>query len=504
MAYNPDYNPYQDIQKVLNAKVGWNQATTDEERKRQNEIATAARKNLEAYGYSDVAKQISADGADATATRKILEKYAPKPTYSDKELINKNNNEVNSKVNQLWGTQTNDRQVMTDKYGKLEDTAYANPFETDEGKAILKQYDLKALQGRENAVAGGAASNGGNIDSFASANALRQQSALTAKGQAMAIDAHNNKINNVKSILEGLGIYQQNQDKGMQTTIGIQQEEGQRLFENNLAENATMAETTGYVPNEWTIKNDAVYSQFLNPDGTFKKEMENVDIQALINQTTDPVTKKKLAVVRGKKALGNLNKYGQYLNQGDFAFMENGQITEARRKSEQDDATIRETLKTESADTRYGIDVEKQIADNANKNALDQINAQTEGEKEIRTLEDSLGANISKEELKNQTDKTISQWLYSPYKDLSGSSEVWKEGYETKKPQYIAAEKLSDPDILESIKNSLTAAGFDADKKIKEYKKNIAIEIAKIEGKAYNDEDVLKSIFERSNYKWVW
>ena len=34
-------------------------------------------------------------------------------------------------------------------------------------------------------------------------------------------------------ILADLGVYLQNQDKGMQTTIGIQQEEGQRLFEND-------------------------------------------------------------------------------------------------------------------------------------------------------------------------------------------------------------------------------------------------------------------------------
>lgn len=501
MAYNPDYNPYQDIQKVYEAKVGWNTATTDEERKRQNEIANAARKNLEAYGYGNLVNQISADGADATATRKILEQYAPQPTYSDKALINKNNNEANQKINDTYGTIKSDKDKYYSEYDKVSDYVYKDVTETPEYKSafdkIMPEYDLKAMQGRKNQLASGGSSNGGNIDSFAAANALRQQAALKAKGQSLAhqmgLDTYQAKVNNARGILSDLGVYQKDSWNAMGNIIDKQANEGQRLFENNLAENATMAEVTGYVPNEWTIKNDAVYSEFLNPDGTFKKEMENVDIQALINQTTDPATKKKLAVVRGKKALGNLNKYGQYLNQGDVAFMENGQITEARRKAEADDATVRETLKSEQA-----------IADASNQNALDQIKAQTEGEKEIRTLENSLGDNLSKEELKNQTDKVISDYLYSPRKDLSGSSEVWKVGYETKRPQYIAAEKISDPEILESIKASLTAAGFDADKKIKEYKKNIAIEIAKIEGKDYNDEDVLKSIFERSNYKWVW
>lgn len=369
------YNPYQDIQKVYNAKTAWNTATTDEERKRQNEIATAARKNLEAYGYSDVANQISASGADATAARKILEQYAPKTkapdstTLSNSELITTNNNETRNKINQLWGTQTGDRQVMADKYDKLENTAYSNPFESEEGKAIIGKYDLAALQGRDNVVASGGASNSGNIDSYAAANALRQQAALTAKGQAMALDAHNNKINNVKGILESLGVYQQNQDAGMQNTISLQSNEGQRLFENDetaknneVARLEVQANVTGYTPNEWVIKNDDVYKEFLNEDGTFKTEKENVDIQARINQTTDPETKKKLAVVRAKKALGNYGVYGKYLKEGDVAFMDGGVKTEA---ADQFDKTM-----------TYNYDVLKTEEDmnNANnQNAIDQI-----------------------------------------------------------------------------------------------------------------------------------
>lgn len=381
------YNPYSDIQSVYNAKVAWNKATTDEERQKQNEIATTARKNLEAYGYGDVANQISASGADATAARKIMEKYAPK-TYTDTELINKNNNEVNTKVNQLWGIQENDRNTMAGKYNKLEDTAYSNPFTTDEAKAILAKYDLAGLQGRDNAVASGGASNGGNIDSYAAANAMRQQAALVNQGQMAVLDAHNNKINNVKGILESLGVYQQNQDKGMQTTIGIQQEEGQRLFENDLAEKTTMAEVTGYTPNEWTIKNDDIYRQFLNPDGTFKTEKEDVDIQALINRAKasgDTETAKKLAVVRTRKILGNYDKFGKFSNMGDISSMK-PQQTEAGRQFDVQNATALKSLGIESDLTKYEIDTNKAIEDAKNKNALDQINLTAEKEKELNEL----------------------------------------------------------------------------------------------------------------------
>lgn len=405
MAYN-DYNPYSDVLGIYNAKVGYNKATTDEERKRQNEIATAARKNLEAYGYEDVAKQLSATGADATAARKIMQKikeqYAPKTTAQDSttlsnnELITTNNNETRNKINQSWGIQTNDRDVMAGKYNKLEDTAYSNPFDSDEAKAILSKYDLSAMLGRNNAVASGSASNGGNIDSFAAANALRQQTAILNQGNMAVLDAHNNKINNVKGILESLGVYQQNQDKGMQNTIGLQSNEGQRLFENDLAEKATMAEVTGYVPNEWTIKNDAVYSEFLNPDGTFKTEKEGVDIQALINQTNDLATKQKLAVVRAKKALGNLNKYGQYLNQGDIAFMEN-QKTEAADQFDKNDATVRESLKTELDASKYNTDANVKMNTDNNATAMAQTNAQIQAEKDLLYLQ-SMG--VTEEEIK--------------------------------------------------------------------------------------------------------
>ena len=350
------YNPYSDIEKVYNAKVAWSKATTDSERRKQNEIANAARKNLEAYGYGDIANQISAGSGDATTTRKILEQYAPKDTYTDSELINKNNNEVTNKINTLWGTQTDDHSDITKMYKKeYDDIKNTNPFTTDEAKAILGKYDLAGLQGRDNAVASGGASNGGNIDSYSAANAMRQQASLVSQGQTAVLNAHQQKLDNARAILEGLGAYQQNSYAGMQNTIGLQQTEGQRLFENE--ETAKNNETarleveagvTGYTPTAWAIKNDDVYSTYLNEDGTFKKEMENVDIQTLINNAKasgDEETAKKLAVVRGKKILSNYDVYGKYANAGDISYM-TPQETEARRQFNEQNATALESLRS--------------------------------------------------------------------------------------------------------------------------------------------------------------
>lgn len=359
------YNPYSDIQAVYNAKVGWNNAETDEERKKQEAIANKARANLEAYGYSDVAEQISAEGANATKARQIMEKYAPVTSETsnvDNAGYNQNMKNATDTNNVKKGYIDSDRNYVQGQYDKIINYANSDVTQTDEYKSafenIMPSYTLEAMQGRENELASGGASNGGNIDSFAAANALRQQSALTAKGQQIAhqagLDAYNARVSNVASILNNLGVYNDSTYTAMDKTVNNDLNIAQTYFDNdqtaknNLVDNLVKeASVTGYVPTEWTIKNDPVYSQFLNPDGTFKKEKEGMDIQELIDQATDPETKRKLAVVRGLKMLGNYSEYGQYWNEGDVAFMEGGQITEARRESQQNDATVRESLKTE-------------------------------------------------------------------------------------------------------------------------------------------------------------
>ena len=386
-----DYNYQQDIENVLNAKIGWNNATTDEERKKQSDLATAARDRLKAYGYDDIADQISASGADATTTRKILEQYSqPKTTTYPIETNNLKSNEVNR-----------ENAGSFEKHNEVYDYIMkTDPFETSEGKAIMGKYDLAGLKGRDNAVASGGASNGGNIDSYAAANALRQQASLVSQGQTAVLNAHQQKIDNARGILSDIGV---NIDR-----VFNQDETAKN---NNVARLSEQANVTGYTPSEWVIANDDVYNTYLNADGTFKKELENVDIQALINSAKasgDTETAKKLAVVRARKMLGNYGEFGKYANEGDISYM-SPQITEARRESEQNDATVRETLKSESADTRYGIEAEKEINAANNQNAIDQIKAQTEGEKDILKLTDELSSGtkqLTEEQIKTM-DSTV-------------------------------------------------------------------------------------------------
>ena len=173
---------------------------------------------------------------------------------SNAVLSSQNSVDVKNKINQLWGLQTGGHSDLVGLYKQeYEDLKNTNPFETETGKAILAKYDLAGLQGRDNAVASGAGSNGGNIDSFAAANALRQQSSLINQGQMVAIDAHQQKLDHARALLSDMGVNMRDDYTSMQNTIGLQQNEAQRLFENDetaknnaVARESEISSNTGY------------------------------------------------------------------------------------------------------------------------------------------------------------------------------------------------------------------------------------------------------------------
>ena len=242
---------------------------------------------------------------DSASLDKGIEDYISHSgiTPSKTELINQNNAGVLEKTNSLYDLQMSDHKDMTGKYGELYDKAmYENPFETPTGQSIMNEYKLKGVQESDNAKAEGGASNSGNIDSYAAANALRQQAAMTAKGQQMAIAAQTEAINNVRGILGDLGGYQQGSYAGMQNTIGLQQSEGSRLFDEQQTEkmndhsiNYDIATVSGVVPTAWTTS----INPYFNEDGTLK--YENIDygieiekVDEKIKNTDDPVEKNRL------------------------------------------------------------------------------------------------------------------------------------------------------------------------------------------------------------------
>lgn len=321
------YNPYKKIEEVYNAKVAWGNATTDEERKKQSNIANNARKTLESYGYGDIANQVSASGADAAAVKKILKDWekvsdpitgtyktgVDNPAYNAEIKLASDNNQ------KLIEQQASDRGMMTDKYGKLENYIYDhNPYESEIGKSIMEGYTWKGAKASNNEIASGAASNSGNIDSFAAANASRQQLAFTNAGKQAVLNDFNTRIGNVQNILSNLGVYLQNQDAGMQRTINMQDNRAQNIFNNeqtalnnDVARKSEIASVTGYVPDEWVVSNNP----YMNDDGTIKDKYKDIDFAAVManaRATNNTNLYNAAATARYYKIMGDYKNYGQY------------------------------------------------------------------------------------------------------------------------------------------------------------------------------------------------
>jgi len=236
------------------------------------------------------------------------------------DMFGQNNENISKKNNQLWDTIYTDKGDMGDRYTRLEDFNYSNPFTTEQGRSVLERYDLAGLQGRDNQAAIGGANNSGNIDSYSAANALRQQAALRNLGEQSALAAHSRTVNDGRGILGDRGNYLQgvynsltnnintdinqnntNMDRYMQL-IDKYMGQDQNLFDNNETKEGRLFEQdrktkwddydmkwggydresaiTGEIPYEVRIKNNP----YVNADGTVD---ENIDYQAIINKATE-------------------------------------------------------------------------------------------------------------------------------------------------------------------------------------------------------------------------
>ncbi len=165
--------------------------------------------------------------------------------------------------------------------------------------------------------------------------------------------------------------------------------------------------------------------------------------------------------------------------------------TEREQGIKMNDLNLRDTENTVNLNEKY-TEKERQLgiqgAEADIANVYSTINK--------RSMSGSSGGSNSYSKQGNMAnaDRTISQWLYSPY-DMSGTKE-WKTGYFDATPQYIAVEKMKDPTIANNVIDTLIASGYtyaQAVNKLDEYKTNITIETMKIEGKdGWNDPDVVK------------
>lgn len=200
--------------------------------------------------------------------------------------------------------------MYTDQQGKynnelwsgLKNIQTVNPYTTDTAKTILNGFKYQGASAANNQLAG-AGDNGGNIDSYAAANANRQQAAYTAKGNESVLNDYNNRMALQGQMYDRLGNNTQNlfSNSENQKTGDVNraltgaQTRQVDANTNEIAANSQMARNqiesgiTGYIPTDMATKNNI----YLNPDGTLKSL--NVDYQAIINDPNADATTKSMA-----------------------------------------------------------------------------------------------------------------------------------------------------------------------------------------------------------------
>mgnify|MGYP004483176699 CR=1 FL=1 len=248
-----------------------------------------------------------------------------------------------------------------------------NPYTNEVGKSILSKYDLAGYTAGNNAAASGAASNGGNIDSFAAGNAMHNQAALIAMGQEKALAAQNQKLERAKDILSNMGV------------------EAERIFNaseteknNDVTRNATIADVTGYTPEQWTYANNP----YLNGDGTLRNE--NLDYKAIMEDARAKLKNEKDATERERlnnvinsaaqaraiKLGSRYNSDGRYTQYDDGDYNYTPQHTEKAREADMNDLLQRDL-------TKMNNDTSLAISKDTNDTSLKMNQASVDGNKEI-------------------------------------------------------------------------------------------------------------------------
>ena len=232
MAQQKKYNPYDDVAGVVNMKSRYNQgkATGDPNYRSYNEQAKQYYDNLVRNGMGSVADELHAVDYDQAVD--ILKRYSPTPDYEDfysdlaaTTINNAQNPQPSDTVNRILNSFTNTDNLLngeikhdsngnvigglnTDHYNTGKNQLdYLNNFDVTKQsyyEPIMSEYKLKGYNAAQGEYADTGATNGGNIDSYAAANANRQQLAFTNAGMNAALAQANQNQGNWQALYDSM------------------------------------------------------------------------------------------------------------------------------------------------------------------------------------------------------------------------------------------------------------------------------------------------------------
>ena len=232
MANSKRYNPYEDAKNILKNKGNYHTAkqmgTNYEQYK---EAAKPYYQNLRFNGYGDLADQLEA--SDFIQAQEIFKGLKPDTTVDDyfADLYNKtaetqSTPKMSQAAEDMWNawnntnTMLNGNEIKYDSNGNVvsglnvdhyntgrNQLGYLNNFDVTEQpyyQGIMNSFQLLGDNAARGEQAAGAANNAGNIDSYAQANANRQQLAFTTKGIEAALAAANQNQQNWQTLYDSM------------------------------------------------------------------------------------------------------------------------------------------------------------------------------------------------------------------------------------------------------------------------------------------------------------
>ena len=232
MANSKRYNPYEDAKNILKNKGNYHTAkqmgTNYEQYK---EAAKPYYQNLRFNGYGDLADQLEA--SDFIQAQEIFKGLKPDTTVDDyfadlysKTAETQSTPKTSQAAEDMWNawnntnTMLNGNEIKYDSNGNVvsglnvdhyntgrNQLGYLNNFDVTAQpyyQGIMNSFQLLGNNAARGEQAAGAANNAGNIDSYAQANANRQQLAFTSKGIEAALAAANQNQQNWQTLYDSM------------------------------------------------------------------------------------------------------------------------------------------------------------------------------------------------------------------------------------------------------------------------------------------------------------
>ena len=232
MAQSKKYNPYEDAKNILKYKGNYHTAkqmgTNYDQYK---EAAKPYYQNLRFNGYGDLADQF--EQSDFIKAQDLFNGLKPDTTVDDyfanlygKTAESQSTPKISQAVEDMWNawnntnTTLNGNEIKYDRNGNVvsglnvdhyntgrNQLGYLNNFDVTAQpyyQGIMNSFQLQGNNAARGEQAAGAANNAGNIDSYAQANANRQQLAFTSKGLEAALAAANQNQQNWQTLYDSM------------------------------------------------------------------------------------------------------------------------------------------------------------------------------------------------------------------------------------------------------------------------------------------------------------